>query len=311
MRKNLIGLNFLFVFFFTTAFSQRTETVYLNASDTTNNMYIAVLPEGKPITAFLFLMDGFGVSPRDVLVQTKLPMAAAQTGILTIIPILFTGPRYFGVDKGSQQSLKSMIEKVASKYQLEGMPLYLGGFSAGGGCVVKYAELAVKENYPIKPKAIFAVDPPLDWMRFYNSAKRMTRLSAPGQANGELTYMIGRIERELGGTPAAVPQNYYNLSPYSYADTTQRAIKYLTHTPVMLISEPDIQWWLVNHGFDYTGLNIVDHGAMINELQRLGNKKAVLVTTTDKGYREPGHIRLPHSWSIAEPTAVLQWLLTQ
>jgi hypothetical protein len=67
----------------------------------------------------------------------------------------------------------------------------------------------------------------------------------------------------------------------------------------MLISEPDIQWWLKNYGFDYTGLNIVDHGAMINELQKLGNKKAVLVTTIHKGYREPGHTRHPHSWSIA------------
>jgi hypothetical protein len=195
LGKIIIGFNFLFVFFFTTAFSRRTETVYLNSSDTTNNMYIAVLPEGKPITAFLVLMDGFGVSPRDVLVQTKLPMAAAQRGILTIIPMLFTGPRYFGVDKGSQQSLKSIIEKVALKYQLKGMPLYLGGFS---------------------------------WRE-----------------------LRGEICRARG----------------------QRA--------------------------------------MINELQRLGNKKAVLVTTIDKGYREPGHIRQPHSWSIAEPTAVLQWLLAQ
>ena len=50
---------------------------------------------------------------------------------------------------------------------------------------------------------------------------------------------------------------------------------------------------------------------MINELQRLGNSKAVLVTTHDKGFREPGHIRHPHSWSIADPEKTIKWLQSQ
>jgi hypothetical protein len=50
---------------------------------------------------------------------------------------------------------------------------------------------------------------------------------------------------------------------------------------------------------------------MINELQRLGNNKAVLVTTTNKGYRKPGNTRHPHSWSIADPANVMKWLLSQ
>jgi len=42
----------------------------------------------------------------------------------------------------------------------------------------------------------------------------------------------------------------------------------------MLITEPDIQWWLGMRGYDYSYLNVADQAAMINELQRLGNKKS-------------------------------------
>lgn len=293
------------------SFAQKVETVYLDTRDSTVNMYIAVRPENIPIKSFMFLLDGFGVSPKDVLVQTPLPMLAAKQGILSIIPILKTGPRYFGSDDASQTALRAMIERVVATDHLQGKDFYIGGFSIGGTCVVKYAELAVKENYPIKPKAVFAIDPPLDWGRYYNAARRVVRLSDPNKVNGEVTYMIGRIEKEMKGTPATAPERYYEQSPYSYNDSSQRAIKDLIHTPIMLIVEPDIQWWLSQRGYDYSCINVFDHAAMINELQKLGNKKAILVTTINKGYRQPGHVRHPHSWSIADPAGLMEWLLAQ
>jgi len=51
----------------------------------------------------------------------------------------------------------------------------------------------------------------------------------------------------------------------------------------MIISEPDIQWWLKQRGYDYAYINITDQAAMINELQKLGNDQAVLIPTLDKG----------------------------
>ena len=123
--------------------------------------------------------------------------------------------------------------------------------------------------------------------------------------------MIDRIKKEMGGTPATALENIYNNSPYSFSDTTQRAIKSLIKTPIMIISEPDIQWWLSQRGYDYSYINITEQAAMINELQKLGNDKAVLVTTTNKGYRKPGNKRHPHSWSIADPVTLTKWLLSQ
>ena len=309
MKKILIFL--LAIFITTLSFCQKIETVYLNAKDSTANMYIAVIPQSGHIDSFMFLLDGFGNSPQDVLLQIDLPKFAAQQNILTIIPLLKTGALYFGSDTASQQSLKELIELTVNEYQLKGKKFFIGSFSIGGTCVVKYSELAVQKNYPIKPTAVFAVDPPLDWERDYNAAKRVVRLSAPDKVDGEVTYIIDRIKKEMGGTPETALENFYNNSPYSYSDTTQRAIKALIKTPIMIISEPDIQWWLSQRGYDYSYINITDQAEMINELHKLGNDKAVLITTTGKGYRKPNNDRHPHAWSIADPKQTINWLQSQ
>ena len=302
--------NLLILTLFTSfiSYGQRIETVYLNVKDSTTNMYIAVVPENDQVKAFLVLLDGFGNSPQEVLFQTDIPKYASQQGILTIIPLLKTGPAYFGSDTASQQSLKEIIDLVVTKYQLKDKDFYIGGFSIGGTCAVKYSESTLEKNYSIKPKAVFAVDPPLDWERYYNAAKRVVRLSNPSQVNGEVFYMIERIEKEMKGTPKTALNNFFSHSPYSFSDTTQNAIRNLIKTPIMIISEPDIQWWLKERGYDFSYNNISDHAAMINELQRLGNKNAVLVTSSDKGYRKPSNIRHPHSWSIADPEQIIKWL---
>jgi esterase/lipase len=309
MPKTVLTLLTLFISI--VSYAQQIETVYLNAKDSTTNRYIAVFPDNEEIKSFMILLDGFGGAPESVLMQTDIPKYAAQKGILTIIPILEIGATYFGSDSASQQSLKEIIELAVDRYQLKGKDFYIGGFSIGGTCAVKYAELAIQNNYLIKPKAVFAIASPLDWERYCQAAQRVVRLSNSDKINPEVFYMIDRIEQEMKGTPKTALDNFYANSPYSYSDTTQAAIKNLIKTPIMLISELDIQWWLTERGYDNSYNNVTDHVAMINELQRLGNKQAVLVTTTDKGYRKPDNLRHPHSWSIADPEQVIKWLQSQ
>lgn len=306
MQKNI--LFFLTLFTSIISFGQRMETVYLNTNDSTTNMYVAIFPENENVKSCIVLLDAFRSSPKEVLVQTEIPKYASQNGMLTVIPILKTGSSSIGSDSASQHSLKEMLQFVSNKYQLKEKDFFIGGFSIGGTCAVKYAELSVQNNYPIKPKAVFAIASPFDWERYYNAAKRVVRLSKTDKVNQEVPYMINRIENEMKGTPEIALKNFHTNSPYSFSDTTQKAIKYLIKTPIMLIIEPDIQWWLKERGYDNSYNNITDHTAMINELQRLGNKNAFLVTTTDKGYRKPDNTRHPHSWSIADPEQLIKWL---
>lgn len=306
MQKNILLILTLFISII--SYGQRIETVYLNTRDSTTNMYVAVFPEKESVKSFIVLLDAFRSSPKDVISQTDIPKYASQNGILTVIPILKTGSNSFGSDSASQQSLKEILEFICTKYQLKGKDFFIGGFSIGGTCAIKYAELSIQNNYPFKPKAAFAIASPLDWERYYNAAKRVVRLSKPDKVNQEVFYMINRIEKEMKGTPITALDNFYDYSPYSFLDTTQKAIKHLIKTPIMLISEPDIQWWIKERGYDNSYNNSTDHTAMINELQRLGNKNAILVTTTDKGYRKPDNTRHPHSWSIADPEQLIKWL---
>lgn len=297
--------------FISLSFGQKQETVYLNSKDSAINFYIAVVPESMPVKAFMFLLPGLGGTPQDILQQTDLPRYAAKQGILIVMPVSSSGTLYFGIDNASQQSLSDQIQSVVNKYQLQGKDFYIGGFSIGGSCAVKYAELAVKNNTAVKPKAVFGIDPPLDFERYYNAAKRVTRLSVNIPVMQEIPFMIDKIEKEMKGTPKTALENFYNASPYSFSDTTQRAVKNLTNTPIMLITEPDVQWWLSQRGYDYSFMNVIDQAAMINELLRLGNNKAVLTTTNNKGYRKPNNTRHPHSMSIVESEQLVSWLLSQ
>lgn len=308
LPMRIIIMLLLAIFISKVPYAQRTETVYLNEKDSTSNMYIVVFPKNEIVKSFMVLLDGFGNSPNSTLSQTEIPKFAYKNGILTIMPVLKTGSTYWGTDTASQKSLIEIILLVGSKYQLKDKDFYIGGFGIGGTCAVKYAELAVQKNYEIKPKAIFAINPILDWERYYNGAKRIVRLSVTTKVNDEVYYMISPIEKEMGGKPETALENYYSQSPYSFSDTTQKAIKNLTKTPIMIISEPAIQWYLQERNYDCSYNNIVDQVAMINELQRLGNKNAILIKTTNKGFRMPNKIRHPNSWSIVHSKQLIKWL---
>ncbi len=290
---------------------QKVETVYLNAKDSTSNLYIIVYPPKLPWKGYAFLIPGMFQKAKDVLVQTDLPKYAAQQGILTIIPTFKTGISSFGMDTATHASFLEILSHVTSRHKLADKSFYLGGFSIGGTCAIKYAELALSNNYPIKPSAVFAIDAPLDFERAYYHMLREMRLpNSSEDALAESNYILKRLRKEFGGAPNENLQNYQRMSPYSFNDTTQQAIKPLVNLPIRLYTEPDVLWW-INEGVDYSLMNSFDFAAMTNELKRMGNTKIELMITNNKGYRKPGNTRHPHSWSIVEPKDLVKWLFAQ
>ncbi len=171
-RYSLIILSFLMM---TELSAQKIEKVLLDKNDTTRNCYTIIYPDSLPWMGYLFLVPGFGETAEDVLLQTKLPVETAERGILTIIPTFQDGVSSFGFDSLSQQAFRRIVDDVTSRHKLQDLEYYLGGFSMGGSTVVKFAETADK-----KPKAVFAIDSPLDFERFYNSTKRDVMLFGKG-----------------------------------------------------------------------------------------------------------------------------------
>ncbi len=234
-----------FIFLWQFSIGQKVETVYLSPKDSTSNLYIVIYPPKLPYKGFAFLIPGMFQKAKDVMVQTELPIYAAQQGILTIIPTFRTGISSFGFDTATQSSFLELLEHVITTYNLRGLNFYLGGFSIGGTCAIKYAELALSNNYAIKPAAVFAIDAPLDFERAYYNMLREVRL--PGSSDdglAESNYILKRVRKEFAGSPSDNLSEYHKKSPYSFNDTTQHAIKPLVNLPIRLYTEPDVLWWL-------------------------------------------------------------------
>ncbi len=281
------------------------EKVYLD-TDSTKNCYTIIFPSKTPIKAYLFLLPGYGQNAERVMQQSSLPIQLAENGILTIIPTLQDGVLSFGIDDVSQQSFHKIITDVRVKNKLTDQPFYIGGYSIGGSCALKYAQDCDK-----KPNAVFAVDPPVDFEQMYHSCKRSIRLSIDTPPTAETIFLVDKIKEIMHGTPENAIANYHKISPYSISDTSQTAIKKMLTIPLRIYTEPDVHWWMKERGMDYTNMNATFHSAMINELNRLGNKNATLITTQNKGYRKPDNQRHPHSWSIVDNDELIQWLLRQ
>lgn len=299
-------LTIISIFLITSLFSQRTEKVYLDESDSTKSCYTILYPAQRPWQGFVVIIPGFGETAERVIQQTDLPIKTAHHGLLTVIPTFQDGPLSFGVDSASQQTLKKIILDLRNKQELEGLRFYIGGFSIGGSCAIKFTQSTTQ-----KPTAVFCVDPPLDFERLYQSCQRDIRLSVHREPSQENQYLADRIELEFGGTPATALKNYYSISPYSYTDINQTAVKKFGNVPLRIYSEPDIEWFLKERSADLTGMNITDCSAFINELKRLGHSDAHLIISHDRGYRKPNNQRHPHSWSIMDNDDLIQWLLEQ
>ena len=309
MQKIFILLSFLSIA--KISFGQKVETVYLDKKDSSSNLYVIIYPPKLPWKGYMFLIPGMFQKAQDVLKQTDLPKLAAQAGILTIIPTFKTGLSSFGIDSTTQASLIDMLKIIRSQHKLLDMNFYMGGFSIGGSCALKYAEQAIRNNPSKGPAAVFVIDAPLDFERMYRTMIRESRLTGAGKnLAAENDYMLNRFKEEFNGTPNESLSSYYKLSPYSFNDTSQYAIKPLIKLPIRLYTEPDVKWWL-KEGVDYSGMNCFDLAALANELKSMGNTKVELITTANKGYRKPANEKHPHSWSIAEPADLLKWLLRQ
>lgn len=305
----IFSIAFLTFFILSNSFGQKIENIYLNENDSTSNRYLTVSPEEIPYKGYMFLIPSFYESPEHVMRQTDLPILAAEKGIMTIIPTFKTGLGSFGIDSLTQLSLKEIIEDVNIRYNLKNLQFYIGGFSIGGSCVVKFAEDAVKDNYQYQADGIFLVDAPLDFVRFYNSYKRTLRIAPNSRLSKEANYMTARIEIEMNGTPTTNLQNYINKSPYSFTDTNQTAIKKIINIPIRYYTEPELDWKMKEYGnSDFSDINGLDGSCMINELVLLGNTNAQLILTENKGYRKPNHRKQPHSWSIIDDEELIQWL---
>ncbi len=294
-------------------FAQKSATYfrtieYFDKTDSTKNYAIYYRPNG-PAHRLLILLPGMGESPQMTEIETDIPEVAAANGMLTAIICNNEGNLSFQIDGNAQHYLDSIIPLLLHRNNIPNDAYYLGGFSLGGTGVIKYVQHCNVYDIKLKPRAVFSIDPPLDFVRLYKVYDNWMNDSTSFAANKPLyKMMLQKMSTYFRGDLNTAYDNYVKLSPYCFEDKNKFGVQLFSTMPLKIYCEPDYNWALNEKHWSAYDLNVLDNVSFVNELQKYGNKQAQIVLTQNKGFRKILKFKHPHSWSIADAAETVKWL---
>lgn len=280
--------------------------IYVNDGSSKSLYYFALVPKNS-IKGVLILLPSTGEPTAEVFSNNiKLTELAFDNDLAIIVPSINYNPCLNPV---SLNFLNTTFNDMLKKYNLPQNKIIIAGFSLGGMNALRYTEMAFENNSTtvIKPKAVYAVDPPLDYAQAYYTALRLIEKNFSEISINEAKDGIRKLNNQFGGAPDKFPEKYIQYSPYSRSEKNGGNAALLKNIPVRIYCDPDINWWMANRRMDYYDMNALNHTAMINQLNILGNDKAEFINALGKGYRMDG-ARHPHSWSIVDADDCINWI---
>lgn len=270
--------------------------------------YLELVPKTKPLGC-LVILPSAGELVESAMSQISLHKLAVKKGLLVIFPSINWG---LGTFEEEHKFLDIVFKQVSERHGISRDKFVIGGFSNGGMVSLSYAEKANASEGAtyVVPKAVFALDPPVDLAHLYAHAQRDVERNFSPPAVREGNWLMDTYRKAFGGSPEEVPGQYVRYSIYSHDQKDGGNAKYLARTPLRIYTEPGIEWQLQNRGRDLYDLNCTDLSALINLLHTMGNTRAELIVTHDKGIRPDGS-KHPHSWSIMDSEGCLVWIMEQ
>ncbi|WP_421754338.1 hypothetical protein [Croceimicrobium sp.] len=290
--------------------AQKTQFFYLDSSDSTKNSALLILPE-KPVIKGLLIRDYTHLPSLESLKES--PYQWRDLALNSGLAILYTSstqvfPELYLKDRGLEV-LDSLLGKVLATYSIPENALFIGGISASGTRALRYVQYcaAGKSNFDIRMRGAFAVDAPLDMERFYQSVHWNKNKFKAGML-WEANYMQDYYAREMGCSPEECPKRYHSASVHSYRDSSCSQAQLLMGSSVLLIHEPDMDWWSNERGASYFDINSFDlvglHTCLLNE----AHSDLEIICTSGKGFDKEGN-RNCHSWTIVDENYLIEWIL--
>ena len=285
------------------AFAQKPVYVYKTSNDSTQNFYTKRIPS-VPVKGLLV------INLRSL--SDSIKNYALNNGIMliSIVPLKPENALQLLTDDKVLNRIDVMITEIVKTYHIPDGKVVIGGMSVAGTGAIRYAEYCLTgySNGHIKLAGVFAVDPPLDYERFYKASLKAVKRNFNHEAVIEGKAVLKLLDLKFGGGPFDHLKLYQTNSPFSYSALNGGNAKFLSTIAIRLYTEPDINWWITNRRRDYYDFNSIDNAALINQLKMNGNASAELITTSDKGYQEDG-TRHPHSWSILDEKGMVNWCI--
>jgi pimeloyl-ACP methyl ester carboxylesterase len=285
--------------------SQNYEKVVLDDTNPDLGYYLAVSPRG-PIEGVLVLLPGFGERPESVLPETKLHNTAFNNNILTLI-IPFGNKIY--ADEPTINGINRALSDSIKRFRLSKDKFVIGGFSAGGTIALRYAELCKESpsQFPINPKAVFAIDSPVDIINLWDYFDREKSKNFSSAGVNEANFVQPIMEKELAGTPTTNLANFVEHSPFYAGSNAIGNEKYLKDIAVRVYHDMDVVWQLKNRRRSLYDNNALCSSELISRLLLQGNDQAEFIQSRNVGYRSNG-MRHTHAWSIVDEVEFIQWM---
>ena len=283
-----------------------TSELYINDGDSTELFYYQFVPKNKTNGVLVILPSG-GELVENTLKQINLIKKAVEKGILVIIPSI----NWATDNREAEFKLLDLIfNQIIGSYKIPKDKFIIGGLSNGGIISLAYAEKSTQnpDSFFLIPKGVFALDPPLDKIRFYKYCEREIEKNIYQPAVDEAKWIKNNYETIYGGSPDKFPEKYIENSIYSYGIKDGGNAKYLKNMPLLMFTDLDTDWLINQRHRDLNDWNGIDIIAMINQLKIMGNENAKVIVSHGKGIRLDG-TKNPHSWSIMNSEVCLRWIL--
>jgi len=284
-------------------FSQNVEKVFFNPKDSTSGYYLAEKPVSGKIKGVVVLFRGFQ-GPESMLPETNLPNVASNNDLLTI---LASTNQKFYADSMAVDRINRILSHVIAKYAVDPDRFAIGGYDYSGMIVLRYVELAWQGgiNFPVKPKAVFAIDASVDIFGFWKRNRRQIKNGFYPGSVGDAKFILDRMTSENGSIETNAAR-YKALTPLYINGIEPGNESVLRNVAVRVYFDMDINWHLVNRRNSFDDTNIPDGSELIKRLVTEGSTDAQFISCPP-GYRSNG-ARNPSSLSIVDPTECVQWL---
>ncbi len=258
--------------------------------------YILRKPPELSAKGVMVMLPGLTDAVYSPLFQSPLADSMSRNGYVVMIPVLSDDNMHLAIKDDDMQNLALILsDLLLTQFPNEkAVPIILGGMSVGGTVAIRfyqqYKAKQLKPNFNIT--RVYAVDPPLDFVRLHQSLKQM----------GEKT-MTAIVEEPFAGRESLTQQ----LKKYSPLFDPALVGETFGSAKLRIYCEPDVSWYIA-HGMQVSDMNVIDCSAYYRQLKQKSNNQVELVLTNNKGYRQPGDVRHPHAWSIVDVQDFLNWI---
>lgn len=285
------------------AIAQFPEKIAFDKKDSTNGYYLAVRPRSNNIKGTLVLITCFNTA-ENLLPETRLHNVAWNNDLLTVY--LSMGNKLYA-DAGAIDRINTVTNHLAATFSIDTARVVLGGYDFAGNIALRYTELAneTPAKYNLHPKAVFAVDAPVDLFGLWQWCERQVRRNS--RAAGDANYILDFMTKDKGKITDNLAV-WRSLTPFQKdANTHAGNEQYLVNTPLRLYYDTDIEWQLAEMRNSLYDTNIPDGSELISRLLLQGNNQAAFVTAKKSGRKSNGQ-RTTNSLSIVDEVDCIHWI---